>query len=202
MKNPDSAVSEEPFPGFLTRLAGRTVEEADVFSFVPGCTVSVKLANGIVVPARGVAEILAPLAATAVLAAYSGRYYTGKAAVTLNHFGKGACLSLGTIVDADGFREILFPVLPEAALVGRALPAGVEAASRSSPTGVRFRFYLNHGPVAARIELFAPGVDLLSGRRLTTDLLPGAPLRARGHSRAQRGSSPASQQYWRAGRLS
>jgi beta-galactosidase len=171
MKETNNSVSEEPFPGPLARLAGRTVEEVDVFSFVPGCAMTVKLTNGIVVPADGAAEILAPLAGTRVLATYCGRYYAGKAAVTLNRFGKGACLSLGTVVDAAGLREILFPVLPDDTLAGRALPVGVEAASRSSPSGTRFRFYLNHTSRAVRLDSFAPGIDLLSGKSITGELV-------------------------------
>jgi beta-galactosidase len=167
MKDSKNAVVEEPFPGFLSRLAGCTVEEADVFSFVPGCTMRVKLLTGAAVPAQAVAEILAPLTGTLALATYCGRYYSGKAAVTLNCFGKGACLYLGTVFDAAGLSEILLSVLSDRGLGGRALPAAVEVAARTSPSGTSFRFYLNHGSQTLRIDALAPGLELLTGRNIT-----------------------------------
>jgi beta-galactosidase len=167
MKDAENAVVEEPFPGFLSRLAGCSVEEADVFSFVPGFTMRVKLPTGAAVPAQGVAEILAPLIGTLALATYGGRHYAGRAAVTLHHFGKGACLYLGTVLDAAGLSEILLPVLSERGLGGRSLPAGVEVAARTSPSRAIFRFYLNHGSQPVRIDPLAPGLELLTGRNIT-----------------------------------
>jgi beta-galactosidase len=167
MKDSENAVVEEPFPGFLSRLAGCIIEEADVFSSVPGCTLQVKLPTGAAVPARGVAEILSPLTGTLALATYSGRYYSGRAAATLHHFGKGACLYLGTVLDAAGLSELLLPVLSDRGLAGRALPAGVEAAARTSPSGTRFRFYLNHSSHTVQIDARAPGLELLTGKTIT-----------------------------------
>ncbi len=167
MKDPDNAVGEEPFPGFLTRLAGCTIEDADVFSAVPGCAVRVKLPGGITAPARGVAEILSPVTGTLALATYGGRYYSGRVAATLHHFGKGACLYLGTVLDAAGLSELLLPALSDRVLGGRALPAGVEVAARTSPSGTRYRFYLNHSSHAAQIDAWGPGLELLTGSNIT-----------------------------------
>jgi beta-galactosidase len=166
MKDAENAVVEQPFPGFLSPLAGCSVEDADVFSLVPGCAMHVKLPTGSTVQARGIAEILSPMAGTIVLATYCGRSYAERAAATLHRFGKGACLYLGTALDATGLAEILLPVLSERGLAGHPLPTGVEVAARRSPSGTGFRFYLNHSSQTAHVEPFVAGVDLLSGEHV------------------------------------
>ncbi len=167
MKDDENAIVAEPFPGALSRVAGCTIADADVFSFVPGCAMRLSLASGTTVTAQGVAEILAPMSGTQALATYCGRFYAGKAAATLHRFGKGACLYLGTVLDAAGLSEILLPLLSERGIAGQALPAGVEVASRTSPSGKTFRFYLNHGSRPARVQLMSPGLEVLTGEKLS-----------------------------------
>jgi beta-galactosidase len=113
------------------------------------------------------AEILVPMTGTLALATYRGRYYSERAAITLHHFGKGACLYLGTVLDAAGLAEVLLPVLVERGLEGRALPTGVEVAARTSASGTRFRFYVNHSAKQVQVEPLAPGLDLLTRKAVT-----------------------------------
>ena len=173
MKDAENAVVDQSFPGVLSRLAGCTVEDADVFSARPGCTVEVTLPGGAVLKSRGIAEILSPAPGTTELATYRGPYYSGRAAATLHHIGKGACVYLGTVLDAAGLSEILLPLLSERGLGGRPWPTGVEVAARTGPLGTLYRFYLNHGPQSVQVEPVTKGVELLSGKRITRSLTLG-----------------------------
>ena len=170
MKDAENAVVEQPFPGSLSRLAGCSVEDADVFSAAPGCIVEVTLPTGAALKSQGVAEILSPLTGTTALATYRGRWYSDRAAATLHHLGKGACIYLGTVLDGPGLSEILGPVLSERGLGGCVLPTGIEIAARTSASGRRYRFYLNHGPQSVQVQLMAPGLELLSAKGVTGSL--------------------------------
>lgn len=164
-KQSDNRVPQQaPQPGLLRELAGVEVEEWDsrpleggnMLRFDDGGTVNTGLWH----------EILTPLSAE-TLATYTGDYYAGRAAITLNRVGSGRVVYVGAFGGVDLYTHLLARLERD----GLALetwpqtPAGVEAAIREDDHGRAVTILLNHRDEPATVTLSAPHRNLLDGTR-------------------------------------
>jgi beta-galactosidase len=164
VKNEANAVVDRRLPGLLAELCGVEVEEYD--SMAPDMenalepTLPELMTRGPLL-ARVWCDILKSNGAT-VVARYAGDYYAGKPAITLNQFGQGQVLYIGTL-GSDPLYESLIDWLLER--VGLApffsVPQGVEVTQRWQ--GKRqLLFLLNHTQDEQQVTLDHRCLDLLN----------------------------------------
>jgi beta-galactosidase len=166
VKDETNAVVELPLPGLLADLCGVTVEEyaslpADVsqaLAFVPP-----DLDRGQPPAARVWCDILAPKGAE-ILARYTDDYYAGRPAITLNRYGEGLAVYLGTIGDT-GLYEVLADWLLDLAGVSQPIgaPVGVELAERWHGDR-QLLFVLNHTDREQHVQVDGCYINLLDGQ--------------------------------------
>ena len=157
-------ISQTP-PGLLGELFGVRIEE---FGALPSPILNLEV-GGEGIPAGAGYEILQPRGAQ-ILAKWSapcdGSPYatTGEAAITLNRFGQGAAIYLGSYFSAQNAAPLL-ALLREYAPIS---PLGeadefVEITCRHSAER-RLIFALNHTGQAQNVEALPQGLELLSGQ--------------------------------------
>ncbi len=138
-------------------------------------------------PARIWADIIEPRECT-ILATYAKDFYAGRPTITMNSFGLGRAIYLGTMshqafyVDlVDWLRNLcsLHPYLK--------VPPGVEVSMRSKD-GTRIYFLINHQATPIRINLLKPMHDFLTGSTISGayDLPPHGVLVLDEHSAKSR----------------
>jgi beta-galactosidase len=164
VKDEANAVVNAPLPGLLAEVCGVEVDEYDVLP----SDVDVPLELEIPTPAPDAHaklwyDVLTSTTAQAV-GRYQGEYYAGRAAVTLNRFGRGQAAYVGTLGNA-ALHDAVVSWLVDAARVSPALttPDGVEAVERWKD-GRRLLFLLNHADQARDVALPQPLKDLLTGQ--------------------------------------
>ena len=182
VKDPANSVVDRYLPGLLAGLAGVHVEDYD--SLPEGAWVGLELALPRLDPsAAGLSgeqaaesrpdgmlyattwcDILAGDGAQ-VVARYTQDYYAGCPAITLNRYGKGQVVYIGTLGPA-GLFEALAPWLLALGGVQPVMhaPAGVEVAERREGER-RLLFVLNHSEQAQTITLPRAYRDRLDGDR-------------------------------------
>jgi beta-galactosidase len=165
VKDETNAVVDRALPGLLAEVCGVEVDEYDTLP----AEVAVPLALELPGAGTGNAwlwyDVLAPAGAR-VVARYQAQYYSGRAAITLNRFGQGQAMYVGTVGDA-ALHDALVGWLVEAAGVTPALatPEGVEAVERWKDDR-RLLFLLNHADEARNVVLPGPMTDLLTGQKV------------------------------------
>jgi len=88
---------------------------------------------------------------------------TGQPAITVNRFGKGHAIYVGTHLTAANASCVIGLALQYASIPPLAeAPANVEIVRRRKP-GTSFLFVLNHYPQKEQARLFASGTDLITG---------------------------------------
>jgi beta-galactosidase len=98
-----------------------------------------------------------------ILATYSKDFYAGKPAMTMNTFGLGKAIYLGTMshpffyVDLVSWLRQLCSLHPL-----MKVPENVEVSMREKE-GYRIHFLLNHKPTSVRIQFYKPMHDVLTG---------------------------------------
>jgi beta-galactosidase len=102
------------------------------------------------------------------LATFQQDFYAGRPAVTRHRFGTGSAFYLATMPDEAGLAWTVARACAEAGLSGSpGAGAQVEIVHRTA--GARtWVFVLNHSDQAVDVPLATPGVELLTGKRLTT----------------------------------
>jgi len=154
-------IAETP-PGPLAELAGATVEE---YGMRPERYYGIRM-PGSVPPALWY-DLLQPTTAEAI-GTWSGGHLDGLPAITLNRYGDGLGLAVGTYlapVTAPWVADLLVryaqvsPLVPEA-------PAAVEATLRESAEH-KLLFLLNHDEVYHTVRGLTAGTDLLSGEAVS-----------------------------------
>jgi beta-galactosidase len=117
-------------------------------------------------PVRIWADVIEPHECD-ILATYARDFYAGRPAITMNSFGLGRAIYLGTMSHQafyydliDWLRNlcVLHPYLK--------VPAGIEVSMRSKE-GIRIYFLLNHQPSPVRINLLKPMHDFLTGSTIS-----------------------------------
>jgi len=165
VKDAANAVVDVPLPGLLAGLCGVEVEEYD--SLPPNvCNELEFTVPELRSPHPAFAsvwcDVLKPNSAT-VIAHYTQDYTAGKPAITLNQFGQGQVVYVGTTGDVDLYEALagwllgltgVEPVLPA--------PEGVEVTERWQGAS-RLLFVLNHTEQAQEVDLNGHYVDILSG---------------------------------------
>jgi beta-galactosidase len=165
VKDESGATVEQPLPGLLAQVCGLEIEEC--VSLPAGVDQSLEFAAPDLEacdspPARVWCDVLDPRGAQ-VIARYGRDYLAGKAAITLNKFGSGMAVYLGTVGDALLY-DALASWLLDLARVRRTIiaPPGVEIAERWQGNQ-RILFVLNHGSFAQEITLDQTYTELLTG---------------------------------------
>jgi beta-galactosidase len=176
VKDEANAVVNRYLPGLLADVCGVEVDEYDVLP--ADLTAQIELA----LPGLGTQaararlwfEVLRPTTAQ-VVASYRSEYFSGRPAITLNNYGKGQSLYVGTLGD-DGLHEILLGWVLDTIDIQSVLnaPPGIEITERWH-RDQRILFLLNHTESAQEIPVNQPYVDLISGA-VIKDLIKIAPL--------------------------
>jgi beta-galactosidase len=165
VKDEANAVVDQRLPGRLAEMCGVEVEEYD--SLAAGMSNELEFVlPGLAGAARPVAgvlcEVLNPNGAL-VVARYTRDYYAGQPAITLNRFGQGYAVYVGTVGDQSLY-EVLAGWLLNLAGVGRLAtsPEGVEVAERVQGDR-RLLFVLNHTEHLQTVALDGRYTSLLDG---------------------------------------
>ncbi len=160
VKNQYNVVTKETLPGALSRLAGTEIHEFD-----PETTQQQTIVDrdGGIYPATVWHDILSPTTAS-VLAHYGEDFYAMRPAMTLNGFGKGHVIYLGTQSSSATFYDRLTGFADGLAGVhrGPVLPKGVEMSVRQRP-GEKLIFLLNYTNQPQTVSLDEATRDAFSG---------------------------------------
>ena len=164
VKDESNAVVNQYLPGLLADVCG--VEVADYDVQPEDRTVPLELAlpgrETLIAQARLWFDILRPTTSQ-VVATYQSEYYSGEPAITLNRFGEGQAIYIGTLGD-DALHDTLLGWAVESVGIDPVfnVPSGVEAATRWHGNQ-QLIFLLNHTGESREISLPQPQLDLLTG---------------------------------------
>ena len=146
VKTVHNTVVDEPLPGLLTELCGVEVSEYDSLTedLHNGLEFTSELGKVRGAPEVGVwCDVLEPKGAE-VVARYTENYYAGAPAITLNRFGKGCVIYVGTMGDEELYKTLvswLLDLTHVQPLLN--VPDGVEVSERRQGD-TRLFFLLNH----------------------------------------------------------
>jgi beta-galactosidase len=172
VKDESNRVVNQRLPGLLAELCGVEVEEYDSLSSQMHNSLEFTLPeimNGTCPPVRILCDILKPTSA-AVLARYTGDYYAGKPAITLNQFGAGRAIYIGAVGDAQLYDPLARWLLDTTGLQnGLAAPPGVEVMQRRHRDKA-LHFILNHNNTPQTIHLDRPYANLLNRKQVQGDV--------------------------------
>src|SRR6185503_8055574 len=117
-------------------------------------------------PAKLWCDIIEPKGCQ-VLGTYTKDFYAGRPAITMNQFGEGKAIYVGTISHQPFYYDLIvwlrqlcnmFPLLK--------VPDTVEVSLRQKDN-TKIYFLLNHQNSSVRISFFKPMHDFLSGKTFT-----------------------------------
>jgi beta-galactosidase len=167
VKDEANAIVDSYLPGLLADVCGVEVDEYDVAPAEMTVPLELTLPGRTAQIAQAWLwfDVLRPTTSQAI-ASYQGEYFSGSPAVTLNRFGKGQAVYVGTLGD-DNLHDILLDWAVDAAKVPSVLatPTGVEATERWQGDQ-RLLFLLNHTTNAQEVALDQAYTDLLSGETI------------------------------------
>lgn len=162
--NQNHIAPEGPYPGNLTDLFGMEVLECDPIS--PGeenhLTFKGTFPTSHLHPAKIWCDIIEP-GTCQTLAVFAKDFYAGRPAVTMNSFGLGKAIYIGTMSHQHFYHDMiawlrqlcgLQPLLK--------VPENIEVSMREKD-GIRVFFLLNHQNSPVRIQFYKPMHDSLSG---------------------------------------
>lgn len=145
-------------PGLFAGLAGIEAVEFDA----PRKPVRVSLSDGISGEANIWCDIIEPETAE-VIGRYDSEYYKGRAAVTVNNFGKGKVYYIGCDLDESAMSALVRLISANAGIRITETPAGVEIVRRKDCT-----FVINHNEYEENIPI--EGISLISGDKFSGTL--------------------------------
>jgi beta-galactosidase len=165
VKTESNQIVRQPLPGYLADVMGVTLEDyVPIYAQNP----QVKFASTLTGPDAecGIwADILKP-STTEVLATYGSGVHSGKAAITVNNFGKGKAVYIGADLQPSDLARVLGTIAASAGIKTRIhVPPGMELTSRKSAEK-RWLCVLNHKSEAQTISLPRPYRDAISGKVL------------------------------------
>ncbi len=168
VKDEANAVVNMPLPGLLAEVCGVEVAEYDSLSPTMRNAVEFVLPefSGQPPVATGVwCDVLKPTSAE-VVARYCQDYYAGQPAITVNRYGSGQAVYVGTVGDTALYAAVSGWLLGQMALRPRLnVPAGIEVTEREHD-GDRLLFVLNHTEAEQSIPLEQTYTDLITGKTL------------------------------------
>ena len=162
-----SLVSATGFPNNLTDLFGLEVQEFDTLppSEENHLTFKGAFPTSHLHPARLWCDLIEPKGCQ-VLATYSKDFYAGKPAMTMNTFGLGKAIYIGTQCHQHFYHDLvswlrnmvgLHPLLK--------VPENIEVSMREKE-GSRIYFLLNHQTSPIRVQFYKPMHDFLTGANI------------------------------------
>jgi len=163
VKDETNVVVNMRLPGLLRSMVGVDVTEYD--SLTPGMNQALHFVLPELEGCAGNAEVwcdvLEPSGAETV-AVYTANYYAGKPAITLNHFGSGKAIYVGTLGDGS-LHASLMPWLLRIANVDQNFraPSGVEITERWQGDK-RLVFILNHTDTQQEVQLHGTPTNLFT----------------------------------------
>ncbi|MEW6302200.1 MAG: beta-galactosidase [Verrucomicrobiota bacterium] len=163
------------FPNELTDLFGLEVLEMDTLP--PGeenhLTFKGSFSTSKLHPARLWIDVIEPQTCT-VLAQIARDYYGNRPAITINDYGSGKAVYVGTVSEQHFYYDLLNYVRQFTTLFGLLkVPDGVEVTMRGNDEK-RIYFMLNHQNQPVRLTFYKPIHDYLTGTRVSGnyDLAP------------------------------
>jgi beta-galactosidase len=163
VKEPNNQVTRLTLPGRLAEVLGTHVSEYDALY---NQTQAVRFAQphpgGLEeVACETWADILEPTTAH-VLATYTQDFYVGQAAITLNSYGQGKAIYVGSALPSDALGQLLVALATRESGVQPLVQVspGVEVTQRATDTE-RWWFVLNHTNAVQQITLPATFIDAL-----------------------------------------
>jgi len=166
VKDISNRVVDAPLPGLISDLLGIEISEYDALGMDERVSLrfgeSMPVLCSVLCGGTGWADVIEPRSAQ-VLARYSAEYYAEQPAVTLNPYGKGQAIYVGTIGD-DAFCATLCRWLVEQAGIESLMntPSGVEVVGRER-NGTTLFYVLNHTDSEQLIEMPFACDNLLTG---------------------------------------
>lgn len=163
VKDEANAVVNQPLPGLLAELCGVEVEEYDSVLEDTRNELAFEMTD-LSLPTSAHAsawcDVLEPHGAQ-VVARYSQDYYAGQPAITMNQFGRGKAVYIGTVGEASLYDALVRWLLDLADVEPiLAAPEAIEVSERWQG-GERLLFLLNHGVEEQEVLLEEPRASLL-----------------------------------------
>jgi len=169
-KDWNNNVIDKSLPGDLSDIFGITIEE---YTGLPEAEVKIKMVKAEqqkIYEGRNWAELLSPREAE-VAAYYCTGIYDGKPAVTINNFGDGAAIYIGTFLKKEFYMTLVDWLIKKKKIESVLLPIdGLEATKRSGGNG-QIIFALNYNDEAIRISCNGREFqDLISNEKIKDSL--------------------------------
>lgn len=163
VKDEANAIVNQYLPGLLAEVCGVEVDEYDVLPADVTIPLELSLRNQETQTAQSRLwfDVLRTTTAKAV-ATYQGEYFSGSPAITLNHFGQGQVVYVGTLGD-----DVLHDTVTDWTLKSvdihpiLSTPLGVEVTERWQGNQ-QLLFLLNHTGEIQEVPIARPYLDLLS----------------------------------------
>ena len=163
----NNIAADTGFPHDLTDLFGLEVQESDMLPPNEDNHLTFKGAfqTSHMHPARVWCDLIEPKGCQ-ILAAYGKDFYAGKAAITMNVFGLGKAIYIGTQSHQHFYHDLvawlrqmtgLHPLMK--------VPENIEVSMRQKE-GDRVFFLLNHQASPVRIQFYKPMHDFLTGQNI------------------------------------
>ena len=165
VKDEHNVVTELPLPGLLAGIFGILIAEYD--SMPPGSLNSVRVVSTHTeVAARTWADIIEPQTAEPI-ATYSGDFYAGKPAITVNTLGHGKAYYLGTALEPEFYAEFFRSIVDDAGIWQLAnVPEGIDASVRFHD-GRKIIFLVNPYQNLATMDLDGEYQSVLDGKTVS-----------------------------------
>ena len=165
VKDEANMVTDLPLPGRLAEVCGVEVDDYDVLPGDLTVPLELNLPGALKVNGKYWCDVINPTTAQ-IVAWYKGEYYSGCAAITLNQFGKGKAVYIGTFGD-ENLHDTMVNWLLNLSGVQQvcATPPGVEAVERWQNER-RYLFLLNHSENTQELGIDGHFIDLLSGQKV------------------------------------
>jgi beta-galactosidase len=170
VKDIDNKVVDMKLPGLVSKMAGVEVEEYVSMPTDEDSQVQFGLPNlEEEFTATVWADVLKPTTAKPV-ASYSKGYYADQAAVTINAYGDGTAIYLGTMGGDEFYNSVVQWVLELADIKSiLEVPKGVEVTERWQGNQ-RLLFVLNHTDESQQVTLSGTYIDLLREKKYSDEV--------------------------------
>ncbi len=156
LRDENNNVRPLKLPGIFAELAGIEVTEFDIAQR------DVTVAGNINGTADLWCDVIEPNTAE-VLSFYESEHYAGKAAITVNKYGKGMVYYVGCDLCAEGMQQLAAYIAKESGVSYQKLPGGVELVEKEEAV-----YVLNHTEYA--VQTGFAGISLLTGEHFNGTL--------------------------------
>lgn len=163
-RDKDNKMSTKTLPGYFAEVAGIELEEFDSINNYKTAVKGV-FGEG---EASMWADIINPGSTAKVIATYSSEYYAGKAAITVNSYGKGKCYYIGCDLNEEGTAALLDYIARDCGLAPAMenMPAGIEVVKKQTADGQSFYFMMNFSKKTQQITLPFEVQNIATGQPL------------------------------------